>query len=88
MAKKKKEIINTAEKESNGTSRFKDMIAALKRFTDDERTRFMTGVLLLLFAAFLFLSFLSFFMTGAADQSKVDFVPLPQLTVINNDIQN
>ena len=44
----------------------------VKAFFGNERTRLAMGVVLMLFAAYLFLSFLSFFFTaGASDQNRV-----------------
>lgn len=54
----------------------------------NEMTHFISGMCILMFAAFLFLSFLSFFFTGDADQSKLENLPLSQLTDVRNELQN
>ena len=41
-------------------------------FFSDERTHFIVGFLLLLVMLYLLLAFVSYFFTGAADQSKID----------------
>jgi len=58
-----------------------------KIFITDERTRFVVGLGLLLGALFLFLSFISYFFTGAADQSKME-LSFGELQKMRNDIQN
>lgn len=57
-------------------------------FLRNERTRFITGMCILMFAVFLFLSFLSFFFTGDADQASLENLPLSQLTDVRNNLQN
>ena len=54
----------------------------------DERVHFVLGLLVLLFSVYLFFAFLSFFFTGAADQSKLENIPMSELRTIKNDIQN
>jgi S-DNA-T family DNA segregation ATPase FtsK/SpoIIIE len=58
-----------------------------KIFITDERTRFVIGLGLLLGALFMFLSFISYFFTGAADQSKME-LSFSELQKMRNDIQN
>lgn len=60
----------------------------IKGFLGNEMTHFISGMCILMFAAFLFLAFLSFFFTGDADQSKLENLPLSQLTDVSNDLQN
>ena len=45
-----------------------------------ERTRFISGLILLLFALFLTISFISFFFAGAADQSLLDHQSMRELS--------
>ena len=52
----------------------------LKSFLKSEMTHFITGLIILMFGAFLSLAFLSFFFTGDADQSSLENLPLSQLT--------
>ncbi|MEG0992257.1 MAG: DNA translocase FtsK [Bacteroidales bacterium] len=59
-----------------------------KNVLGSEMTHFITGMCILMFAAFLFLSFLSFFFTGDADQSKLENLPISQLTDVRNELQN
>ncbi len=58
-----------------------------KAFITDERTRFVIGLGLLLGVLFMFLSFISYFFTGAADQSKME-LSFGELQKMRNDIQN
>lgn len=60
----------------------------LKIFFTDERTRFAIGLIVLLFAVYLFLAFTSFFFTGANDQSKLENVGMEELTASRNEIMN
>ncbi|MDO5571008.1 MAG: DNA translocase FtsK [Bacteroidales bacterium] len=57
-------------------------------FFRNEKTKFTLGICTLIFAAFLFLSMVSFFFTGAYDQSSLENLPLSQLTDVRNNIQN
>ena len=49
----------------------KSLWANIKSFFVDGRTRFATGMLLLLFSAYMLIVIISFFMTGEADQSSI-----------------
>ena len=53
----------------------------------DERTRYAAGLFLLLAMLYVSLSFVSYFFTGAADQSKLD-VPWSELKGMRDEIQN
>ena len=44
--------------------------AALKTFFTNERTRFITGLIISILTIYVGLALISFFFTGAADQSK------------------
>jgi S-DNA-T family DNA segregation ATPase FtsK/SpoIIIE len=57
---------------------------AVKAFLSNERTRFISGLLISLLTLYLSLAVLSFFFAGAADQSKIENVPLNSL--VNNKI--
>ena len=50
--------------------------AALKTFFTNERTRFITGLIISILTIYVGLALISFFFTGAADQSKIENVPL------------
>lgn len=58
-----------------------------KAFVTDERTRFVAGILVLLGVLYLSLAFVSYFFTGAADQSKMD-LPVSELKQLRGDIEN
>ena len=50
--------------------------AALKTFFTNERTRFITGLIISILTIYVGLALISFFFTGAADQSKIENVSL------------
>jgi len=56
-------------------------------FIKDERTRFIAGLGLLLGVLFLFMAFVSFFFTGATDQSKMD-LSWSEMQQMRGEIQN
>ncbi|MEG1616138.1 MAG: DNA translocase FtsK [Bacteroidales bacterium] len=64
------------------------MMRKISTFLHNERTRFIAGMCILMFAVFLFLSFISFFFTGDADQSSLENLPISQLTDVKNNLQN
>ena len=59
----------------------------LKNFFTDERTRIILGIAVFIGVIFLFVSFVSYFFTGAADQSKMD-LSWHELQQMRTDIQN
>ena len=65
MVKKKK------EKKENRPSGFLDILG-LKSFFANEKLGFLFGILLFLVAGYLTLAFISYFTTGAADQSMIE----------------
>jgi S-DNA-T family DNA segregation ATPase FtsK/SpoIIIE len=58
-----------------------------KLFITDERTRFVIGLGLIIGTLYLFMSFVSYFFTGAADQSKMD-LSWSEMQLMRTDIQN
>lgn len=75
------------KRSSNGSSGMKDFFHKIKIFWTDERTKFVAGLFLFLIVLYIVLSFLSYFFTGAADQSKLD-VPWSELKLMRTQIQN
>src|SRR5690554_96391 len=67
MVKKKRVI-----KKRSTASKSKSKRNALANFFKSERTHFLAGVVIAFVGLFIFLSIISFFFTGGADQSKVD----------------
>jgi S-DNA-T family DNA segregation ATPase FtsK/SpoIIIE len=59
----------------------------LKNFITDERTRIILGIAVFIGVIFLFVSFVSYFFTGAADQSKMDLT-WHEMQQMRTDIQN
>ncbi|MDD2953539.1 MAG: DNA translocase FtsK [Parabacteroides sp.] len=62
--------------------------AALKTFSANERTRFITGLVISILTIYVGLALLSFFFTGAADQSKIENVPLGDLLINRGSVEN
>ncbi|MEG1586170.1 MAG: DNA translocase FtsK [Bacteroidales bacterium] len=80
--------MNKKKTEKQDASSKPSLIRRIKGFLGNEMTHFISGMCILMFAAFLFLSFLSFFFTGDADQSKLENLPLSQLTDVRNELKN
>ncbi|MBN2766601.1 MAG: DNA translocase FtsK [Paludibacteraceae bacterium] len=72
---------------NSNTENTKSFWAAFKEFVTDERTRFVAGVLVILAVLYVALAFVSYFFTGAADQSKLD-LPLSELRGLRYEIRN
>ena len=80
MAKKKIEKSSLDKEES--------VFQKISVFLKSERTHFIIGILCVMFGVYLFIAFLSFFYTGDADQSKLENLPLNELSSIKNEIRN
>lgn len=81
MAKK-----NNTTKQSNSEGSGK--INAIKSFFTNERTRFITGLILSIVTIYIGLALISFFFTGGADQSKIENVPLADLVINRGAVDN
>lgn len=57
-------------------------------FYKRESVQFITGLILTFAGIFIFISLVSFFFTGDADQSSVENLSIGQLFKINNEIEN
>lgn len=57
-------------------------------FYKHESVQFITGLILTFAGIFIFISLVSFFFTGDADQSSVENLSIGQLFKINNEIEN
>ena len=80
MAKKNTVKPNTNKGESK--------IEKLKNFLANERVRFVAGLVISIMTLYVGLALLSFFFTGAADQSKIENVPLADLVVNRGSVEN
>lgn len=58
------------------------------KFFKDERTHYITGLFILLITLFLFVSFISYFFTGAADKSIFDNINLSDSIHIRSGVKN
>lgn len=63
-------------------------MGAVRSFFTNERTRYITGLILCLFSIYIGLALISFFFTGAADQSKIENVPLADLVSNKGSVLN
>ena len=90
---KKQDIKTSARSESKvssaGTSSENNVgfVKGLKLFFTDERTRFVAGIFVLFGVLYLSLALISYFFTGAADQSKMD-LSIADAVENRSDIQN
>lgn len=62
--------------------------AAFKEFIASERTHFIIGLILSILTIYIGLSLISFFFTGAADQSKIENVVLSDLLSNKGSVEN
>ncbi len=62
--------------------------ALFKAFYTNERTRFITGLLCAIVTIYVGLALISFFFTGAADQSKIENVPVADLLTNQGSVAN
>ena len=60
----------------------------MKMFFTNERTRFITGLVIAIITIYIGLSLISFFFTGGADQSKIENVPLSDLLTNRGSVEN
>lgn len=81
MAKK---TTTKQQNSNNGESKF----ALIKAFYTNERTRFITGLIIAIITIYIGLSLISFFFTGGADQSKIENVPLTDLLTNRGSVEN
>ncbi len=80
MAKKKSEKATYNNEETSFTR--------LSRFFKSEQTHFVIGLCSALFGVYLMLAFISFFFTGAADQSRLENLSFGDLSSVKNEITN
>ena len=63
-------------------------MSSLKAFFTNERTRFITGLIRSCLTIYIGLSLISFFFTGAADQSKIENIPVSDLVANRGTVEN
>ena len=81
MAKK---ATTTKQNSNDGPGKF----AMMKMFFMNERTRFITGLVIAIITIYVGLSLISFFFTGGADQSKIENIPLSDLLTNRGSVEN
>ncbi|MBO5381725.1 MAG: DNA translocase FtsK 4TM domain-containing protein [Bacteroides sp.] len=64
------------------------LLKRMKTFFKNETMHFVLGLLMVIFAVYLLLAFMSFFVTGAADQSILEVGDAGQLAATDNGVQN
>ena len=70
------------------TDKQEGRLTKLKAFFSNERTRFISGLILSILTIYVGLALLSFFFTGGADQSKIENVPLGDLLINRGSVEN
>ena len=80
MAKKNTIKRNTTDEESK--------LKRISYFFTNERTSFITGLIISIVTIYVGLALISFFFTGAADQSKIENVPLADLVINRGTVEN
>ncbi|OAV64960.1 Stage III sporulation protein E [Bacteroidales bacterium Barb4] len=83
---KKKNTPDTTRTEGKGGG--KGLFGSLKETLTNERTAYITGLLVCLLVIYAGLAFLSFFFTGSADQSEIENVPLSDLVINQGSVEN
>ena len=63
-------------------------MSSLKAFFMNERTRFITGLIISFLTIYVGFSLISFFFTGAADQSKIENIPVSDLVANRGTVEN
>ena len=81
MAKK---ATTTKQNNNNEPGKF----AMMRMFFTNERTRFITGLVIAIITIYIGLALISFFFTGGADQSKIENVPLADLLTNRGSVEN
>lgn len=81
MAKK---ATTTKQNNNNEPGKF----AMMKMFFTNERTRFITGLVIAIITIYIGLALISFFFAGGADQSKIENVPLADLLTNRGSVEN
>jgi len=88
----KQEFRNTSTPENKATNQrnTNDSVSFWKgliSFFKDDRTHFVAGIFVIIIVLYFTLAFVSYFFTGAADQSKMD-LPFAEAIQLRVDIQN
>ncbi len=68
--------------------RFAERMKAIKSFFTNERTRFVSGLIIVSLTIYVGLAMVSFFFTGGADQSRIENVPLSNLVANRGSVEN
>ena len=90
----KKPVKNTtnqrikAPTRSAGSSRGPSVISRIITFFKDERTFFILGIILAVVVLYAFMSFVSYFFTGAADKSVFDNNSFKEALIGRQDVRN
>lgn len=90
MAKKSntKEQHKEAQEKSAEVTHGVGFFSKVRQVMRNETFHFIAGLMLVIFSIYLLLAFISFFLTGAADQSVLDHATAEQLASVNNGVKN
>ena len=84
MREMAKSATTTKHSKEGGQGRF----AGIKMFFTNERTRYITGLVIEFMTLYVALALISFFFTGGADQSKIENVPVADLLKNRGSVGN
>ncbi len=84
MAKKEKEAGTNSQKSAEK----KGFFSRIHSFFKDERTRIVTGLLLIIVCMYVLLGFISFFFTGYEDQSRLQSADPGTMLELKSEIKN
>ncbi len=90
MAKKNntKEAQKPAQEKAAEVTHKPGLFSKIRMAMKNETFHFIVGLMLVIFSIYLLLAFISFFLTGAADQSVLDHASAEQLASVNNGVKN
>ena len=90
MAKKNntKEAQKPAQEKAAEVTHKPGLFSKIRMALKNESFHFIVGLMLVIFSIYLLLAFISFFLTGAADQSVLDHASAEQLASVNNGVKN
>lgn len=79
---------NGSRSSKNVSSNNGETFSQVVKFFKDEKTQYVTGLFIAVFALFLLLSFISYFFTGAADKSIFDNIGFRDSIHIRSSVKN
>ena len=83
-----KETQKATQEQAAEVTRKPGLFSKIRLAMKNETFHFVAGLMLVIFSIYLLLAFISFFLTGAADQSVLDHASAEQLASVNNGVKN